>query len=72
VSSSATDNPSRILRLPAVMGRTGLRTTAIYAHIKAGTFPKPVRLGPKAVGWISAEIDSWIAERVQQRDGGAQ
>jgi len=33
-----------------------------------GTFPKQVQLGPKAVGWIEAEIDAWIAARIAARD----
>lgn len=65
------ETPGRILRLPAVMDRTGLRTTAIYAHIKAGTFPRPVKLGPKASGWLESEVNAWIARCVQQRDGAA-
>ena len=30
-------------------------------RIKAGTFPAPVSLGEKAVGWVESEIDAWIA-----------
>jgi prophage regulatory protein len=36
-----------------------------------GTFPKPVKLGPKAVGWVEEEIDAWIRARMAERDGKA-
>ena len=52
----------RILRLPAVSEKTGLSSSEIYRRIENETFPLPVQLGPKLVGWIEEEIDDWIAE----------
>jgi len=46
-----------ILRLPDVKALTGLSRSSIYLHIKQGTFPSPVSLGARAVGWPSNEID---------------
>ena len=45
-----------ILRLPAVKTSTGLSRSTIYLRITQGTFPKPVSLGGRAVGWLEAEI----------------
>lgn len=59
------------LRLPAVVQRTGRSRTAIYTDIGRGTFPKPVRLAERSVGWIEAEIEAWCAERVAARDAKA-
>ena len=56
----------RILRRPHVEEMTGLRRSTIYAAIAAGTFPKPIHLGARAVGWLEGEIDQWLAERVAQ------
>lgn len=53
-----------ILRLPSVQARTGLSRSTIYLRVSEGTFPKPIALGPRAVGWIASEIDEWIAQRV--------
>lgn len=53
-----------ILRRKQVEARTGLSRSSIYAAIKAGTFPAPVSLGEKSVGWLQHEIDGWIAARV--------
>lgn len=51
-----------IHRLPYVKGRTGLGRTSIYNGIKAGTFPAPIHIGPRAVGWLESEITSWIEQ----------
>lgn len=65
------ENPSttgeRLLRLPEVEDRTGLKKSAIYAGMKAGTFPDCVKLGPRAAAWPLSSIDSWIADCI--RDG---
>ena len=52
----APDAPLVILRRPEVEARTGLRCSTIYDGIKAGTFPAPIQLGPKSVGWLESEI----------------
>lgn len=59
-----------ILRLPSVKTRTGLSRSTIYLRISQDLFPKPVSLGPRAVGWLENEISDWINTRVQQRVGG--
>lgn len=56
---------NRILRLPEVMGRVGLRRASIYLHISKGSFPKPISLGARAVGWLESDIDGWIAARIE-------
>ena len=41
--------------------RTGLSRTSIYDYMRAGRFPTPLKVGPGAVRWSSAEIEAWIA-----------
>lgn len=55
---------SRLIRLPEVMNRVSLSRTAIYNRLKAGTFPKPVKLGSRAIAWQESSIDDWIADRI--------
>lgn len=55
----------RILRLPAVMNQTGLSRSTIYLKIKNNTFPKPVPLGTRAVGWSDTEVSEWIDSRIK-------
>ena len=53
-----------ILRRRQVEARTGLSRSTIYQRVSEGTFPKPICLGARAVGWIESEIDTWLHERV--------
>lgn len=63
----------RILRRKHVEARTGLSRSSIYSRIANGNFPKPINLGGgKAVGWIEAEIDAWIQERMECRNQDCQ
>jgi prophage regulatory protein len=54
-----------ILRLPAVKAKTGLSRSTIYVRVAQGTFPKPVGLGGRAVGWLEAEIQDWLQRRIE-------
>ncbi|WP_232222319.1 helix-turn-helix transcriptional regulator [Thioalkalivibrio paradoxus] len=50
--------------MPAVLAATGISHKAtIYAAMAAGTFPRPVRIGSRAVAWRSSDIAAWIATR---------
>jgi len=55
----------RMLRLPAVLVRTGLSRSTIYLRISEGRFPKPISLGGRAVGWIEAEINAWLNRQIE-------
>ncbi len=54
-----------ILRLPAVKKCTGLSRSTVYLRIAQGSFPKPVSLGARAVGWLEAEIQEWLQQRIE-------
>lgn len=58
----------RILRLKDVISQTGLARSTVYKYIDAGSFPKPVPLGGRSVGWVESEIQGWIEERIEYRD----
>lgn len=55
---------STILRLPAVIAKTGLGGSTIYKRIAEGTFPKQVALGSRAVGWLESEINAWLNQQI--------
>ena len=57
----------RILRLDEVETKSGFKRAHIYNLIKEGKFPKPLRLGVRAIGWDSVEIDQWITDRLRER-----
>jgi prophage regulatory protein len=54
----------RILRRPEVEARIGFKRSHIYNLMNAGQFPKAKRIGVRTIGWDSAEVDRWIAERL--------
>ena len=53
-----------ILRLPQVLAMTGLSRTGIYSRIKAGTFPKQIKLGERSSGWIEREVYEFIQQQI--------
>ena len=60
---------ARLIRLPEVIVRVGLKRSAIYQRMSEGRFPKSRSLGPKCVVWIEAEIDAWIRNVANQNVG---
>ena len=54
----------RFLRLKDVQARVGLSRSTIYVNISNGVFPKPVRIGARAVAWLSDDISAWIDAKV--------
>lgn len=57
----------KILRLNAVMEMTGLPRSTIYFYMKNETFPKPIKLGERSVGWLEEELRAWIANKKIER-----
>ncbi|MEE5062683.1 AlpA family transcriptional regulator [Pseudomonas alliivorans] len=68
---SPENNPSllerHIMRRDEVERRTGFKRAHIYNLMKEGQFPKAKRIGMRAVGWDSLEIEQWITERLAQQ-----
>lgn len=63
-----------ILRRKQVEVKTGLSRSSIYARMRSNrpneydpTFPKPIQIGKKAVGWIETEIDEWLSAQAAKR-----
>ncbi|MGB1561609.1 MAG: helix-turn-helix transcriptional regulator [Sinimarinibacterium flocculans] len=56
----------RLIRLPEVLARVGLRKTKVYALIAAGEFPKPVKLGRDSL-WVESEVSAWIQAQAASR-----
>lgn len=60
----------RILRIRQVQERVGLSRSAIYDRINPkssrydDTFPRPVKIGQSAVGWLESSVNEWIERRL--------
>lgn len=57
--------PIRILRQPEVLARTGLSKSTIYQFIKEKQFKPPIKLGARAVGWLEADVEEFLASRIK-------
>jgi prophage regulatory protein len=55
----------RLLRLESVKEITGLSRSTIYAD---PSFPKPCKIGERAVAWVEEEIEAWVSARIQERE----
>jgi prophage regulatory protein len=53
----------RHLRRPQVEATTGLSRSSIYDMMKKGEFPRPIRIGKRAVAWSESAIADWLATR---------
>ena len=58
----------RIIRLREVLDVTGLARSTVYKCIEEDTFPRPVPLGGRSVGWVEEEVQEWVLARVEERD----
>ncbi|MCZ4354847.1 AlpA family phage regulatory protein [Roseovarius aestuarii] len=54
-----------IKRRPDVERIIGLSRSTLYAMMAEGAFPKPIKLGKRAVGWREADIAAWLDSRAQ-------
>lgn len=69
----AADASDRFWRRAAVCEETGLPTSTLYAKIAKGEFPRPVKIGSRAVAWRERDVKAWKAQCVPalERDGVA-
>ena len=61
----------KIYRLPEVMNMTGLSRSSIYLRVSTDEFPKPVKIGRRAVGWPEESIIAWQSKMMEAQDESA-
>ena len=57
---------TKILRLPEVLAITGLSRSTIYRLLGSNSFPKPVKLSERTIGWFENDIELWIQSLLDQ------
>jgi len=62
-------NTNKLIRRNEVERITGLKRSSIYLKIKEGDFPKPIKLGMRAVAWLEADVMQWIESKVTESRG---
>ncbi|CCG40109.1 helix-turn-helix transcriptional regulator [Magnetospirillum molischianum] len=61
----------RFLRLPEVLSKVGLSRATVYAKIKDGDFPAPLRLfGGPYVAWKQTDVLNWMGRQIERQGGG--
>ena len=60
---------SELLTIEDVMERTTLGRSTIYANIKDGTFPKPMKISKRKIRWTTEDINAWVQGLIDKRDG---
>lgn len=61
----AAERLEELLSLDRVRQMTGMGTTFIYGEIKAGRFPRSIRIGRRAL-WIQSEVQGWVQQQIPQ------
>ena len=56
---------TKFLRMPAVLERTGLSRSTVYDMMDRGEFPRPVKIGVRAIAWPIERVDQWMAEKAE-------
>ena len=53
-----------LLRIDQVAERVQYGRSSIWAMVKAGTFPAPVKLSRRCTRWTNVQVDEWIRQRI--------
>ena len=61
----------KMYRLTEVMDMTGLSRSSIYLRVSTDEFPKPVKIGRRAIGWPEESIIAWQAKMMEAQDESA-
>lgn len=62
----AEKSPVTLLRLPAVLARTGIPKSSWQRGVRLGRYPKPIKIGIRAVAWTNTSIDTLIADLIEK------
>ena len=63
--NSTTRTDDELWGIKAVVAKSGLSRSTLYAYVAIGLFPKQRRLGVRRVAWLASEVRAWIASRPQ-------
>jgi len=64
----STQTIERILRLPTLLAAIDISAATLWRWVKDESFPKPISLGGRSVGWLQSEVQAWVKARVMLRN----
>ena len=63
---------TRFIKLTEVKQITGLSTSSIYRGMNDRSFPQNIKVGARSTVWDLTEIETWMVEKINNRDHGQQ
>lgn len=72
-TSMTTTTPLRILKIDDVLEMTSLSRATHFAKLNAKSksydpdYPKPLKLGPRSVGYVEQEVINWLQAKMEAR-----
>jgi len=55
--------PEKFIRLRELQPLIGLKKASVYRKLRAGTFPRPIKIGDRAIAWRASDVAQWQASR---------
>jgi len=55
-----------LMTLKEVKKKTALSKSGIYNRINSGTFPAPIKVGPRGSRWVRQEVDGWVENLIRK------
>lgn len=55
-----------VIKLPEVLQIVKCSKAKVYSEMKKGNFPKPIKLGDRAVAWVMDDVTEWLERRIKQ------
>jgi prophage regulatory protein len=66
------DKTMQFLRIRKVTDMVGFSKTTLYAHVRDGSFPKPITLGPKSVAFLESDVLDWMQRKIAQENSNSE
>jgi len=63
---------SNLVRRPEVLNRLGISKSTLTRWILSGIFPRPIQIGPRAVGWYAHDLEAFLSSRQRKVPGGGE
>jgi predicted DNA-binding transcriptional regulator AlpA len=69
-SQQSSPHPTQFYRLPQLKANLKVSGSSIWAWVKAGKFPAPIKLSENCTAWNAAEVDAWAQSRIAASKSG--
>lgn len=67
MQQTSTQYPTQFYRLPHLKEKLGVSGSSIWAWVRQGKFPKPVKLSKNTTAWNAADIEAWAQSRISSQ-----